>query len=314
MLRDLRASDAPHVLRFLHDEFPEEEALLGIRPDGFERIVRRVYRWDTRAVLALLRAVGRPVFRFFVVAEEGRIVATTLLTFPEGAGYVSMVVVDPARRRQGHARRLLEEARRATARRGRPFVVLDVLESNAPARGLYESIGYRTLRSTGYFVRDGPAVAGTPSPPGGSEAIRPFARDDARPLAEIAQRNAPPEVARVLPVRPADLLGSDWVGRVMSTVSAAWVIDRGRGPEAHLSASRSPATEAGHLSAPIVSDTSEAADVAALIRTATDWLAAQGAARSVAMVPEANRRGRAALEAAGFTHAIGILTLYRPSA
>ncbi|HTP54510.1 MAG TPA: GNAT family N-acetyltransferase [Thermoplasmata archaeon] len=198
MLRDLRATDASRVLEFLRTEFPEEEAILGTRPEAFEKIVRRIYRWDSRLLLGLLRLVGRPIYRFLVIEDAGRIVATTLLTFPEGAGYVSMVVVDPQHRRRGFAKRLLEEARRATARRGRPFVALDVLEANAPARALYEAIGFRTLRATGYYVREGPAPPADPPLP----SIRAFRKDDAVPLAAIAQRNAPADVAKILPVRP----------------------------------------------------------------------------------------------------------------
>jgi ribosomal protein S18 acetylase RimI-like enzyme len=312
MIRDLKAADAPRVFEFLSHEFPEEEAILGTRPEGFEKIVRRIFRWDSRIILGLLRLVGRPIYRFFVIQDGERIVATTLLTFPEGAGYVSMVVVDPASRRRGHARALLEQARRATARRGRSYIALDVLEANAPARALYESIGYRTLRATGYFVREapGPGPEVAPTFPG----IRPFRPSDAEPLAAIAQRGAPPEVAKILPVRPRDLIGSNWVSQMLATVSAAWVVDRGRGPEAYLSASRTPATEAGHLSAPIVAESADPGAVAALVRTAVAWLGARDAPRAVCMVPAANERGRAALEEAGFHHAIGILTLYRPSA
>jgi ribosomal protein S18 acetylase RimI-like enzyme len=310
MLRDLRATDAPRVLEFLRTEFPQEEAILGTRPEAFEKVVHRIFRWDSRLLLGLLRFAGRPIFRFLVIEETGRIVATTLVTFPEGAGYLSMVVVDRAHRRKGFAKRLLEEARRTAERRGRSHVALDVLEANAPARALYEGVGYRTLRATGYFVREGPAPpAETPI-----AGLRAFRKTDAPALAEIAQRNAPPEVAAILPVRPRDLIGSNLVGRLMGTTTAAWVIDRGGGPEAHLSASRSPVTEAGHLSAPIVAEGVDPALSAGLVRTAVRWLADHGAARSVAMIPEANGRGRAALEEAGFHHAIGILTLYRPSA
>jgi ribosomal protein S18 acetylase RimI-like enzyme len=312
MLRDVRPTDVPRVMQFLRNEFPEEEAILGTRPEGIEKIVRRIFRWDARFFLGLLRVLGRPVYRFFVIENGGRIVATTLLNFPAGAGYVSMVVVDPTERRRGYARRLLEEARRATERRGRPFVVLDVLESNAPARALYERMGYRELRATGYLVLDlsGAAPDPAPSVPG----IRPFRKSDAPALAAIAQRNAPPEVARILPVKPRDLIGSNWVGQMMSTVTAAWVIDRGQGPEAHISASSTPVTEAGHLSSPVVAESADPAAVAALVRTAVAWIAERKAPRAVSMVPEANGRGRAALEAAGFHHAIAILTLYRPSA
>ena len=98
MIRDLRKVDAPRVLEFLQTQFPEEEALLGTRPEGFAKVVHRVFRWDAQLVIRLARLFGRPLFRFFVVEEDGRIVATTLLSFPERSGYVSMVVVDPAYR------------------------------------------------------------------------------------------------------------------------------------------------------------------------------------------------------------------------
>ncbi|MFY9717600.1 MAG: GNAT family N-acetyltransferase [Thermoplasmata archaeon] len=309
MLRDLQATDAPRVLEFLRTEFPEEEAILGTRPEAFEKVVHRIYRWDSRLLLGLLRLVGRPIFRFLVIEESGQIVATTLLTFPEGAGYVSMVVVDRAHRRKGFAKRLLEEARRTAVQRGRRHVALDVLEANAPARALYEAIGYRTLRATGYFVREGPPPAEPPI-----AGIRAFRKADAPALVAIAQRNAPPEVAAVLPIRARDLIGSSLVGRLMGTTTAAWVVDRGAGPEAHLSASRTPITEAGHMSAPIIGDGVDPATSAGLVRTGVRWLADQGVARTAGMIPEANLRGRTAFEEAGFRHAIGILTLYRASA
>ena len=115
----------------------------------------------------------------------------------------------------------------------------------------------------------------------------------------------------MLPVRPRDLVGSSWVGRVLSTVSASWVVDRGAGPVAYVSASSTAATDAGHLGSPIAEESVDPAALGALVRTAIDWLAARGAPRIVALVPEANAAGRAALAAAGFRPAIQVLTLYR---
>jgi len=311
MLREIRRADVDSVLGFLQTEFPEENAILGIRREGFEKIVHRLFRWDLRFVLALLRLVGRSPFRFFVIADGDRIVGTTLVSFPPRAGYLSSVVVDRAYRRRGYARRLLEAARAAAARRDRPFVALDVLEGNAPARQLYASAGYRTLRSVSYLVLDVGSPAGpTPS----AAAVRPFRPADARPLAEIAQRTAPPEVAEVLPVRPKELVGSGLVERMLASESSSWVIDRGRGPEAYLTAVVTPATESAHLSAPIVAESVDPEVAVALVRTAVAWVAARRAPRIVVMVPDHATRGRAALTEVGFRHALGILTLYRPTA
>lgn len=308
-VRDLRASDAPWLLEFLKKYFPEEEAILGTRPEGFTEVVRKVFRWQARLVLGFLRLVGRPVYRFFVVQADGRTVATTLLTFSGASGYVSMVVVDPSYRHRGYARALLEKARHATRARGRRYIVLDVLTANRPARALYDSLGYRTLRETAIFVHERPSEAAPArEPPPG---LRSFHPRDAPALAEVARRGRPPEVERVLPTAAREIAGSPTVDRVLTSESAAWVIEDASGPTAWVSASISPATEAAHLSNPIV-DASVPPDAAeALVRTAVAWCATRRAPRVMAMAPAENERGRAALAAAGFREAIPSLTLYR---
>ncbi len=309
IVRELRVRDAADLLGFLQRYFPEEEALLGTRPEGFLEIVRRLFRWDVRLVLALLRLVRRPIFRFFVIEDGGRLVATTLLTFSKAAGYVSMVVVDPAYRRRGLARELLDRARRATRSRGKPFLVLDVLAANAPARALYERIGFRTLRATAYYVQDAPESL-LPGPTG-IPGIRPFDRRDAPALAAIAGRGRPPEVERVLPSTPRELTGSSWEGALLASELTAWVYDPGSGPQAWVSAAVSRATEAGHLSSPIVGPSVPAEAAASLVRTAAAWCAARRVPRVMTMVPEENTGGRAALEGVGFRSVIPVLTLYR---
>jgi len=308
-LRDLRASDAPQVFRFLKTEFPEEEVLLGTRFEGFEQIVRRAFRWRARLLLGLLRLFGRSVFRFFVIELDGRVVATTFLTFTQRAGYVSMVVVDPAYRRRGLATALLERAEVVTRARGKPFLALDVLASNAPARALYEKVGYRPLRATSYFVHERPdALSPTP---GNVPGLRRFRADDAEPLARVARRGIPSEVQNVLPTTEGSLTGSAWVGQVLGSEVAAWVIDDGGGPKAWVSATVSPATEAAHLSAPIVDASVSPEAALALVRAAGAWCAARRAPRLMTMVPEENARGRAALLDVGFREVIPVWTLYR---
>jgi len=312
MLRELRAGDTPRFLVLLKNNFPEEEALMGTRPEGVTRIVRRVFRWDTRFLLGLLRLLGQSFFRFYVIEADHQVVATTFLSFSERSGYVSMVVVDPARRRQGLARRLLKQARVATVRRGRRYIALDVLEANAPARTLYESLGYRPLRAKAFFAHETPnAFAPLPTLPAG---IRAFRRQDARALVELARKAAPPQVNEVLPQHARDFASSGWSNRLMLAESAAWVVDRGHGPEAYVGATSSPITEAANLSSPIIGETVDAETALALVRTAAGWLAPRKPTRILSVVTEDNARGRAALEAAGFRSALALLTLYRESA
>ena len=310
MIRELRKSDGPRVFEMLKVGFPEEEALVGTNPAGFERVMRRMFRWDMQFVLRFLRLLGRPTFRFFVVEEDGKVVATTILSFPEKAGYVSMVMVDPAYRRRGYARDLVEHARVAAQATGRKYMVLGVLRQNAPARALYEKIGYRPLQEGAILAREGPP----PAPGVPSASVRPFQPRDASPLVEVARRSIPAEVQEVLPVRATAIRGTHFADRVLESTTTAWVIDRGRGPEAHLSVTVGSITQAGHFSNPIIGDDAAAADVTALVRTAIAWCAARGTTRLAAHVPVANVRGRAALIEGGFHEALADSTLYRPAA
>jgi len=311
MLREIRSSDTAPLLKLVIDEFPEENRVIGFRPDGVRAIVRRLFRWDARLFLGLLRRFGRAPFHLYVIADGDRVVGTTLLSFSPPTGYLSMVVVDPAYRGRGYARKLIETARATAARRGRPFVALDVLEQNAPARRLYDSSGYRSLRASSYLARPETTPAPTTPPPA---FVRPFRAADAHPLAAIAQRLAPTEVDRVMPIRPQNLSGSDSIDRMLGAASAAWVIDHGQGPVGHVSATTSPATDAGHLSTPILADGVAPEAAAALLGAAHGWLVGRGPARVVSMVPEYLPRARAALEEAGYREALRLLTLYRSSA
>lgn len=309
MIRELRKSDGPRIFEMLKVGFPEEEALVGTDPEGFERVMRRVFRWDMQFLLRLLKLFGRPTFQFFVIDEDGKVVATTILSFPENAGYVSMVMVDAAYRRRGYAQALVEHARVAAQRAGRKYMVLGVLSQNVPARALYEKIGYRPLHAGALLVREGPPPSGGTSP-----SVRPFQSRDANALEAVARRLTPPEVDEVLPVRASAIRGTRFADRVLESITAAWVIDRGHGPEAHLSATVGSVTRAGHLSNPIISGAVPVADVAALVSSAIDWCAAHGSSRLAAHVPQSNARGRAALVEGGFHEALTDWTLYRPIA
>ncbi|MEP7282927.1 MAG: GNAT family N-acetyltransferase [Rubrivivax sp.] len=66
-------------------------------------------------------------------------------TLPRGAhsvAFVYQVIVLPAFRRQGHARRALQAAERLAHRIGHASMVLHVFAHNAGAQALYRSLGY----------------------------------------------------------------------------------------------------------------------------------------------------------------------------
>ncbi|HLM91968.1 MAG TPA: GNAT family N-acetyltransferase [Thermoplasmata archaeon] len=312
MIREFRRADANAVVGFLTSQFPAEEALMGSRPERFFKVIERVSRWDLRLAFALLRLGGKRMFQFLVYEDDGRLVGTTLLTFPAHSVYLSMVVIDPTVRRRGYAKALLEQARATAHRMHRRFMVLDVLADNAPARALYEGkLGYRPLRETTFMSREKPADVG-PEPATLPVGIRPFRKSDNASLVAIARRHVPPDVETVLPV-PKQLMGGTRTGnRIMGSESAAWVVDRGAGPEALIVATSAPDAEAGHLSDPIVSETTDPALARALLRTALAWIGARGQVRALSSVPRYNATARTALEAEGFHDALSVWTLYRP--
>ncbi|HTT17069.1 MAG TPA: GNAT family N-acetyltransferase [Thermoplasmata archaeon] len=310
-VREFRRTDAPALFALMKTEFPEEEAVLGMRAEGFSEVIRRLYRADLRVFLGLARLVGRSPFHLYVLEQDGALAGTTLLSFARRAGFLSNVVVAPEFRRRGIARRLIETARATAARRRKPYVVLRVLSANTPARTLYLSAGYEVLDHQAYVVHDRPAAfAPAPTPAG----IRPFERRDAPALSAIATATLPSKVRDVLPFEPRELTGISWVDRLFRAETAGWVVDRGHGPEAHVSATSTPTTEAAHLSSPIVAEGLEPALVAELIRVAGRWLGARAPARILSSVAEYNLRGRRALEEVGFHDAFPLDTLYRPSA
>ena len=64
--------------------------------------------------------------------------------------------VDPAFRRMGTARLLLQAAFDAAARRGGRHAFLEVAENNAPARGLYSGLGFQIVgRRPRYYRLNG---------------------------------------------------------------------------------------------------------------------------------------------------------------
>lgn len=312
MLSKFRPADAPRLFELLQQSFPEEEGLYGMRPAAFAQVVRRIYRWDLRLVLGFLRAIGRPTFRFFTIEVGSSVVATTLLSFGARAGYISMVMVDPAHRRRGYARQLLHASTQAALRAHRPYVALDVLEKNAPARELYDREGFRPLRPASILVWT-PQTDRRDRPTRPDPGIRPFRKTDATPLVAIMERITPPKVAEVLPVHSRALNPSGQLDAILASKTKIWVLDEGAGPVAHVFATISEVMDSGHLSGPVVSDGADMSRVSNLVSTALDWLTAEGATRVVSQLPLANRAGLAALEGDGFQVAQELRTLYRPS-
>jgi ribosomal protein S18 acetylase RimI-like enzyme len=305
VLRDLRPHDAAPLFALTRVSFPEESVLLGFRPEAMERVVRRLFRPHIRLLLGLARLAGRPVFRYFILEESGRLVAGTLLTFTERAGYVSNVSVDPAFRRRGFARRMLRRAQQEAARRRRRYIVLDVLSDNAPAIALYRSLGYKSLRTVHLWSRElGPEEP--PAPP----ASRPYRPDDLPALLAAARSELPPEVDAVLPTGRGEFGATSFVDALLEARSYPRTVELDGRPAAYLHLSASQTQTSGHLRL-VVAPGVAPERLRPAMAEGLAWARAEGAQRIVAQLPDYKTAAAAALRAAGFVPVYELQTLYR---
>ena len=81
-----------------------------------------------------------------VLEHEDTPVGTLWLALRDDDGFVLDVEVDRAHRGKGHGRSLMLLAEHETIRAGRDRIGLHVFAGNAPALGLYVSLGYRPTR------------------------------------------------------------------------------------------------------------------------------------------------------------------------
>ena len=309
LIRDLRAADIPQLFPLLDRHFPEEQRLLGWRPTVFNDTLRDLYRWHIQLVVRLAAAFGRPIYRCFVVETEGHLAATALLTYAPRAGYVSTVMVDDPYRRRGYARQLLEAAATESRRRRRRFLVLDVLESNAPARRLYESAGFRRLRrqefrSLEYATSD---LGAAPAP----DAVRAPQRADRASIVRLADEAVPADVAAVLPMDTAQLFVRRAVVAGLRSEAELWVAPRTPPALGFVRATTSQVMESANLTCPILSPALDDRIADQLVAAAVAWTQGRGARRMLCEVPDTNERARALLARAGFTVPFATLTLVR---
>jgi ribosomal protein S18 acetylase RimI-like enzyme len=309
MLREFRRSDSQELFPLLQRHFPAENRLIGFRPEAFEAIVRKIFQPHYRFLFALAELVRRPIANFFVIDVDGHLAATTLLTFPANAGYVSTVMVDDPYRRRGYAKQLLAAAATATRRAGRGWVVLDVLADNAPAKRLYEALGYKVIQEGSFQSADFPAPVAAGADPPPPDGIREIRRSDGEALTRLATAERPPEYARVLPASARQFFVSPIISLGLASATAGWVIDRGHGPEGFVRATTTDAAEAGNLTAPLIGPDVPPELATRLIVYATDWIRRRGRTRIATEVPAYNGRGQAALASVGFTPKIPTCTM-----
>jgi ribosomal protein S18 acetylase RimI-like enzyme len=96
---------------------------------------------DPHKDIARKRLLQRELF--LVGVEGGAIVGTVMAGYDGHRGWINYLAVDPARRRKGFGRALVEWAERRLSELGCPKVNLQVRRENREAMAFYERIGFR---------------------------------------------------------------------------------------------------------------------------------------------------------------------------
>jgi len=188
----------------------------------------------SRIALDEMRRIGRRTslihilhwilgFRFYaspgyVWVEDGEIVGNVSLRrarSPDGF-LIGNVAVHPKFRRRGIATQLMRAALREVEEQGGTWVGLEVETGNAPARSLYEKLGFRAIGTVLHMVH--PEGLVWKGKVGNSVPLRRGRTDDRDALVALMRKTIPEDQRPLMEVRKSDYeptggFLSRWIGR-----------------------------------------------------------------------------------------------------
>lgn len=107
--------------------------------------------WTYRAP-RMSKLIADPAATTLVAREPGRTVGFAIMRFGDERAHLVLLAVDPARRRLGIARRMLNWLVESAAAAGISSIHVELRAGNKAAYGLYESAGFaETFRVPGYY-------------------------------------------------------------------------------------------------------------------------------------------------------------------
>ncbi|MDB9868953.1 GNAT family N-acetyltransferase [Pseudomonadales bacterium] len=107
------------------------------------------WRWKPSRVLSMIRD---PDCVALVARDDNNLVAFALMEYREIHGHLNLLATDPAYRRRGHARQLLQWLLASARVAGLGTVGLEVRSDNDGAQAFYQRLGFRIEeRKKGYY-------------------------------------------------------------------------------------------------------------------------------------------------------------------
>lgn len=112
---------------------------------------------DARA--AIRRQIESPCTRYLVAEREGRLVGSVFGTHDSRKGWINRLAVDPAFRKRGIGRALVDELEAWFSGQGLGIVACLVEGWNTDSKAVFERLGYQSFEGMIYLTkRDDPDV------------------------------------------------------------------------------------------------------------------------------------------------------------
>ncbi len=228
-LRPITSSyDLIGVSRLVERAFADDMDASGRQAMREMRVMSQLFGW-----LDVFGGPGAGVMPGFVWLENGVIVGNVTVRKLNLAGFgwmIGNVAVDPAWRRRGIARQLMQAALDHAREHNAQWIALQVRSDNAAARRLYHSLGFEDTGETVYFETERPVPTQRPLPPVEGR-LRAARSTDTDQLYALAQSLVPESARWTEPLSRGqfDLNFEKRLSNTLTRTHAAWrVVETGK--------------------------------------------------------------------------------------